>query len=585
MSTETIKTGWLKDKNGNKFAPKTLTSQVQTGDGTLLEDKIQDDLNAAKAEILDSIAENIDLSEYETTEDAQDKLAEAKSYADTAAAAVKDDLLNGAGEAYDTLKELGDLITENADALQALETVATGKADKADVTALQGLVGETAVSEQISTAIASSGVVLYTEQELTDEQRKQARRNIAEVQYDWHEVVGYGGTYTLADFGVYWGNSEFDIEGAMNLTSTVLSTYSALGCLHGCVSRLWSQADIEANIAAWMPRIIPDFESISNAGLLPNTSMSICAKSRARDNIQLIYSIGSIDGNYTHFVQFYSPISNTDIGVIYYNNNTGEYSASRHIGAVQGNASTDETLSLHFYAADAKAVGEALATKADSSHTHDDRYYTETEVDTLLSSKSDTTHNHDSAYDIKGSANTALDSAKSYTDSKTSGLASTSTVETNISTHNTSDSAHNDIRDLITDLTTRLNTLANSDDTTLDQMSEVVAYIKNNNDLIEGITTSKVNVEDIVNNLTTNVSNKPLSAAQGVALKGLIDALQTAFDEHAHGVADISGLQAALDGKATSGHNHDDKYYTEAEVDDMLNGKSQVQIITWGADD
>lgn len=43
MST-TVKTGWLNDKNGDKFAPKTLTSQVQTSDGILLEDKIQADL-------------------------------------------------------------------------------------------------------------------------------------------------------------------------------------------------------------------------------------------------------------------------------------------------------------------------------------------------------------------------------------------------------------------------------------------------------------------------------------------------------------------------------------------------------------
>ena len=43
--------------------------------------------------------------------------------------------------------------------------------------------------------------------------------------------------------------------------------------------------------------------------------------------------------------------------------------------------------------------------------------------------------------------------------------------------------------------------------------------------MIDSITTSKVNVSDIINNLTTNVSNKPLSAAQGVALKALIDAI------------------------------------------------------------
>ena len=56
-------------------------------------------------------------------------------------------------------------------------------------------------------------------------------------------------------------------------------------------------------------------------------------------------------------------------------------------------------------------------------------------------------------------------------------------------------------------------------------MSEVVAYVKSNKSLIDAITTSKINVSDIIDNLTTNVSNKPLSAAQGVKLKALIDAI------------------------------------------------------------
>lgn len=52
-----------------------------------------------------------------------------KSTMDEKIDAAKNDLLNGAGEAYDTLKELGDLIDENTTALEALETVASGKAD------------------------------------------------------------------------------------------------------------------------------------------------------------------------------------------------------------------------------------------------------------------------------------------------------------------------------------------------------------------------------------------------------------------------------------------------------------------------
>ena len=55
---------------------------------------------------------------------------EAQEYAVSAANAVKNDLLNGAGGAYDTLKELGDLIDDNVDAIDALEAVAAGKADK-----------------------------------------------------------------------------------------------------------------------------------------------------------------------------------------------------------------------------------------------------------------------------------------------------------------------------------------------------------------------------------------------------------------------------------------------------------------------
>lgn len=105
------------------------------------------------------------------------------------------------------------------------------------------------------------------------------------------------------------------------------------------------------------------------------------------------------------------------------------------------------------------------------------------------------------------------------------GADASGTAESKVSEHNISDTAHNDIRLLIQGLIERLNALANSDDETLDQMNEVVAYIKSNKSLIDAITTSKVSVSDIVDDLTTNVSNKPLSAAQGVALKALIDAI------------------------------------------------------------
>ena len=65
---------------------------------------------------------------YETKENASTKLNEAKTYAEQQANKIKNELLNGAGEAYDTLKELGELINENVDAIEALEIIATNKA-------------------------------------------------------------------------------------------------------------------------------------------------------------------------------------------------------------------------------------------------------------------------------------------------------------------------------------------------------------------------------------------------------------------------------------------------------------------------
>lgn len=100
------------------------------------------------------------------------------------------------------------------------------------------------------------------------------------------------------------------------------------------------------------------------------------------------------------------------------------------------------------------------------------------------------------------------------------------TAATAVSQHNTDAAAHNDLRIALQELANRVNTALDSDDTTLDQMSEVVAYIKSNKSLIDAITTSKVSVADIVNDLETNIADRPLSAAQGVVVKALIDALR-----------------------------------------------------------
>lgn len=71
------------------------------------------------------------------------------------------------------------------------------------------------------------------------------------------------------------------------------------------------------------------------------------------------------------------------------------------------------------------ALNELSATvsgKANTSHSHNDIYYTETEIDTKLASKADTAHTHTGVYDESGAAASALTSANAYTDSKIDAL-------------------------------------------------------------------------------------------------------------------------------------------------------------------
>lgn len=105
------------------------------------------------------------------------------------------------------------------------------------------------------------------------------------------------------------------------------------------------------------------------------------------------------------------------------------------------------------------------------------------------------------------------------------------TAETKVAEHNVSEESHSDIRLLIDNLSELVTSLLDSDDETLNQTSEIVAYVKSNKSLIDSITTSKVSVSDIIDNLTTSVSDKPISAKQAVVLKGLIDSVQAELNK------------------------------------------------------
>lgn len=66
-----------------------------------------------------------------------------------------------------------------------------------------------------------------------------------------------------------------------------------------------------------------------------------------------------------------------------------------------------------------------------------------------------------------------------------------------------------------------------------------------------------------------------------IAVKGLGSAAYTnsntyAAASHSHLIANVTGLQTALDGKSATSHTHDDRYYTEAEINTKLAGKANT---------
>lgn len=59
-------------------------------------------------------------------------------------------------------------------------------------------------------------------------------------------------------------------------------------------------------------------------------------------------------------------------------------------------------------------INNSLRSKSDTTHTHDNRYYTEAETNNLLNGKSSTSHLHDERYYTESEVNNLL-STKSAT--------------------------------------------------------------------------------------------------------------------------------------------------------------------------
>lgn len=97
--------------DGGGTAVEALTKRVDTAEGKI---------TAAEA----ALAKKAEIDDSKAAADRAYSGSKVEDVVTTAKQAVKDELLGGAGSAFDTLKELGDLITTNRDAITALQTIA-----------------------------------------------------------------------------------------------------------------------------------------------------------------------------------------------------------------------------------------------------------------------------------------------------------------------------------------------------------------------------------------------------------------------------------------------------------------------------
>lgn len=248
-------------------------------------------------------------------------------------------------------------------------------------------------------------------------------------------------------------------------------------------------------------------------------------------------------------------------------NNTYETKSDASLKLDKSKTYTDEQIALIKEYADGLVNGEISL-----DHSHDDKYYTEEEIDikfdeinTSISNKVDSNHNHDDAYDEKGAANTALDSAQVYTNN------AISTVKTELldgakTEHNTLNKIgiliegnKSEIEELKKAISGKADATHNHDDSYDAKGSADTA-------LESAKTYSDEGIAKLLNNSTDAVDS--------------IYELRDAMQENADAIDALNSIAA---GKANKDHSHDDRYYTEEEIDTKLSAiNTSITNITSG---
>ena len=197
-----------------------------------------------------------------------------------------------------------------------------------------------------------------------------------------------------------------------------------------------------------------------------------------------------------------------------------------------------------------------------TDHTHDDRYYTEAEIDQKLQGLPTAGHKH---------------TKSDITDFPALGTAAAKNVGDFAAASHTHNYAGSSSAGGAANSANKLNTNAGSSTQGVyfkDGVPVAMTYTLGKSVPADAKFTDTDTWRGVQDNLTSTATNQSLSANQGKVLKGLVDGKAASSHTHDDRYYTESEMNTKLNGKANASHTHDDRYYTESEMNTKLNGKA-----------
>ena len=232
-------------------------------------------------------------------------------------------------------------------------------------------------------------------------------------------------------------------------------------------------------------------------------------------------------------------------------------------------------------------IDSKLAGKASSSHTHDDRYYTESEINSKLATKVNsstfTSHTGDTTVHITAAERDDWNTAKTHADSPhaPSNAEANQNAFSNVKVGDTTIAADSK--------TDTLTMVAGSNVTITPDATNDAVTIAAKDTTYSDVTTSahglmsaadKTKLDTIATGANKTVVDSALSSTSTNPVQNNI--VNSALAEKVPSTRTVNGKTLAANisltaddvGASATGHTHDDRYYTESEIDSKLAGKA-----------